>query len=181
MRVFFIRHPETCLPQGSKAHLSVEGLERARSIAGILAPENIVSILSSPALRALQSVVPLSRALGLPTVVDERIKDRELSGTSSEDYYQMVTAFFSNSTSAVRHGETLDEVTRRLRSFCTDLIDEHLSRSVAVSTHGICISLILANFSPDLALGIWKSMRTGEVYVVPDYSYPWASEYACLD
>ncbi|MEP6851141.1 MAG: histidine phosphatase family protein [bacterium] len=77
--VHVIRHGEVYNPQKvlygrlPGFHLSERGVEQARWIADLLGDGGIVSLVSSPLERALETAAPLAEATGLAVAPDERL------------------------------------------------------------------------------------------------------------
>ncbi|OMC05111.1 phosphoglycerate kinase [Mycobacterium sp. NS-7484] len=84
MQLLLVRHalPLRSEPgQGSDPDLSPDGLAQAERLPAALSRFPISRLVSSPQRRAIQTAGPLSKALGLPVDVDERLAeyDRDMS------------------------------------------------------------------------------------------------------
>ncbi|OBG83318.1 phosphoglycerate kinase [Mycobacterium sp. E802] len=84
MQLLLVRHalPLRSEPgQGSDPDLSPDGLAQAERLPAALSRFPVSRLVSSPQRRAIQTAGPLSKALGLPVDVDERLAeyDRDMS------------------------------------------------------------------------------------------------------
>jgi 2,3-bisphosphoglycerate-dependent phosphoglycerate mutase len=70
--LYVVRH---CKAEGQEADapLTLEGVAQANRLADSLAAANIERIISSPYVRATQSIAPLARRLGLAIELDVRL------------------------------------------------------------------------------------------------------------
>lgn len=92
-KIYVIRH---CLAQGQSldAPLTQKGIEQANSLAEFFKDLKIDRIVSSPFLRAIQSIEPLSSRESMKIEVDERLSERLLSTRDFPDWYEKLQATF---------------------------------------------------------------------------------------
>jgi 2,3-bisphosphoglycerate-dependent phosphoglycerate mutase len=91
--LYLVRH---CQATGQEpdAPLTERGKQQAIVLADWLGAVSIERIISSPFVRAYQSVVPLSDRLGLTIEVDERLVERVLSPVPLNDWQQKLAETF---------------------------------------------------------------------------------------
>jgi 2,3-bisphosphoglycerate-dependent phosphoglycerate mutase len=76
--LYIVRHCKAA-GQQPEATLTVDGHVQAEQLAEKLAALPIERIISSPFVRAKQSIAPLAERLGLPIVTDTRLAERVLA------------------------------------------------------------------------------------------------------
>ncbi len=173
-----VRHGEA---EGNRDHrfigqedvpLSPLGLQQAEAVGERLADLAIEQIVSSDLQRAVDTVRPLARRLGLEIQTDSRFREidngawRGLLPTEIADRWPDLWARYRNGEDVPRpDGETWAEVRRRvvgaLRSVAHAAADDRL---IVISTHG----------GPTLALASWAAglRPRGNLYQVP-LVLPW--------
>jgi broad specificity phosphatase PhoE len=132
------------LQHGTKARTGVDpsltdqGREQAERAAALLAEARPTSLVSSPLVRAQESIQPLSDATGLPIVIDDRVRERM---EFSPDVWNSVPDFLHDWEHATEDrdfapasGDSSCQAAARLRSAIVD--HAHSAQFVVISTHG---------------------------------------------
>jgi 2,3-bisphosphoglycerate-dependent phosphoglycerate mutase len=85
--IYLVRH---CKAEGQhpEAPLTAEGKKQAEELADFFSDMSIQTIITSPFLRAHQSIEPLVRKLNIDIKVDERLSERILSTNEYPDWLQ---------------------------------------------------------------------------------------------
>lgn len=108
MTLFVARHADA----GARAEwtdddrlrpLSARGEAQSRGIADLLVRHGPSRILSSPALRCVQTVEPLADKLGLEVTVDDRL----FEGVGGDDVRSFVADLDTESTVCCSHGDVI--------------------------------------------------------------------------
>jgi 2,3-bisphosphoglycerate-dependent phosphoglycerate mutase len=162
--LYFVRH---CQATGQEpdAPLTEIGQQQAVTLADWLWEAQINRIISSPYVRAYQSIVPLSQRLRLTVEVDDRLVERVLCSTPLNDWREKLAETFMDLDLSFAGGESsriamsrgmavIDEVTQRAES------------SVAIVTHGNLMTLILKMFDEQIGYTEWANLRNPDVYQV---------------
>jgi phosphohistidine phosphatase SixA len=89
--------------------LTPDGRERARELAGLLAPRHPDAVLSSPLLRARETAEPIAQASGVELVVDDR-----LAPGATVDDVRAVVAGRGETVVTVGHVPDCEEVFKAL-------------------------------------------------------------------
>ena len=103
--LYLVRH---CQATGQEpdAPLTERGEQQGISLAGWLSDVSIGRIISSPFVRAYQSIVPLSEHLGLTVEVDERLVERVLSPVPLNDWRKRLADTFVDLDLSFEGGES---------------------------------------------------------------------------
>jgi broad specificity phosphatase PhoE len=130
--IVFVRHGQTApnrdgLVLGrADPELTEEGHRQAALLAAALAGEPVTAILTSPLLRARQTAEPVGAACGVPVVVDERLVEIDWGtweGRATGTLGQSDVERWKADKGAAPEGESLESLTQRVESFCTDHLD----------------------------------------------------------
>lgn len=162
-QLYFIRHAQSDVshPGGDRERpLTALGLEDRRKAAERLVDTGISVIISSPYLRAVQTVTPLAELLGLDIITDERLRERKGSPTShGVEAVRRRWADFSYNEDG---GENLADVQARNIAALRDILTAYANKAVAVGTHGTALSTILnffdTSFTADGFIRLWHWM-----------------------
>ena len=129
--------------------LTQTGIKQAEILSEKLKAKKIDFLISSPQTRATETMkIAFSKnpsAKNLEIHLDDRIKERsygELQGTSKLELFlkspEVLNEYRRSYTKRAKSGESLEDVVKRVTSFCDDLVKQMSSSkiNVAVSCHG---------------------------------------------
>lgn len=113
-------------------------------------------VLSSPQLRAVQTVAPAAAALGLAVQTWPELREWESGLLPSADWEALYAHSWANPGSAYVGGESLDSLTVRAGKAMVRMVAEYPDATVVVGSHGTFLSraLIAAGHHAD-----WESCR----------------------
>ncbi len=165
-RVLLVRHCESS-GQAPDAPLTARGLEQAQALAEFLAPRPIARIVSSPYLRARQSVAPLAGKLGLELETDVRLAERRLSPEPIDGWRDVVKRSFDEPDHRAPGGESGGETLARGLAALRPLLDSGKSDAlVVVASHGQLLSLVLHSIDGRFGFAGWESLSNPDVHAV---------------
>jgi 8-oxo-dGTP diphosphatase len=119
--LYLIRHADALPgPSADRRPLSDAGRAQAERLARQLAAEPIDRVLSSPALRCLQTVGPLARARGTGVEPEPWL----LEGTDPADTLARLAALDGEGVAACTHGDILPTLLALLQDAGVDFDDE---------------------------------------------------------
>jgi 2,3-bisphosphoglycerate-dependent phosphoglycerate mutase len=133
--LWLIRHGESTwntlgLAQGhcDRAELTSHGQRQAAEVADRFRGLAVRAVYASDLRRAQQTAAPLAAIVGVPIVLDLRLRERSLGvleGTSSLSISPAVTGLRSGRVAdpdaRPEHGESVRDLYRRAAAFCADL------------------------------------------------------------
>jgi 2,3-bisphosphoglycerate-dependent phosphoglycerate mutase len=163
--LYVVRH---CKAEGQEADapLTPEGVAQANSLAGLLATANIERIVSSPYVRATQTIAPLARRLGLAVELDMRLVERVLCSASRPDWQELLCASFADLDLSFEGGESSREAMQRAVAVVTE-IQRHSVQSTLLVTHGNLMALLLKHFDDSIGFADWWcALSNPDVYRV---------------
>jgi 2,3-bisphosphoglycerate-dependent phosphoglycerate mutase len=162
--LYLVRH---CQATGQEpdAPLTELGKQQAISLAGWLSDVSIGRIISSPFVRAYQSIVPLSEHLGLTIEVDDRLVERVLSPVPLDNWRQRLAETFIDLD--LRFGEGESSRTAMMRG--VSVVNQAMQQTrdpVVLVTHGNLLTLILKHFNDRVGYPEWENLQNPDIYCV---------------
>lgn len=162
--LYVVRH---CEAEGQEANapLTSEGVAQSKRLANTLATANIGRIISSPYLRARQSIMPLAQRLDLVVEIDLRLRERVLCSGSRPDWMEQLFATFQDLDLSLEGGESSRAAMRRIVAVVTDMQD-HVVANTLLITHGNLMTLLLKHFDDSIGFAEWRALSNPDVYRV---------------
>lgn len=162
--LYLVRH---CQATGQEpdAPLTEIGQEQAISLAGWLSKVSVARIISSPFVRAYQSIVPLSEHLGLTIEVDDRLVERVLSPVPLDNWRQRLAETFIDLDLSFEGGESSRTAMMRGVSVVNQAMQQTTDPVVLV-THGNLMTLILKHFNEQVGYTEWENLQNPDVYCI---------------
>ncbi|HLR79921.1 MAG TPA: histidine phosphatase family protein [Bacillota bacterium] len=165
--IYLIRHC-TAAGQHPDSPLTRDGLRQAVQLKDFFISQNIDCdrIISSPYLRAIDSIRPYAEQIGLPIDVDERLKERILSDRPIDDWLDVLEQSFHDHHFRLPGGESAyDALTRAKDVFAS--LDEHEDvMNVMIVSHGNLIALVLQQLDEAYGFDQWKQLRNPDIYKI---------------
>jgi 2,3-bisphosphoglycerate-dependent phosphoglycerate mutase len=162
--LYLVRHCQAT-GQAPDAPLTPEGMTQARRLADLLAPLGIARILSSPFVRARDSVAPLAARLGLPVETDARLVERVLTTASLPDWRAHLARSFDDDDYRLSGGESSRAATARAVAALTEA-RQHPACVTVIVTHGNLLALLLRHCDSRAGFAAWDALTNPDVYRV---------------
>lgn len=168
--IVLVRHaqpysPAADGPDDFHRGLSPAGLDGAEALAPSLAAMRPSTIVSSPYLRAIQTVRPAARLLSLPVATYHDLREWDSGLSIRPDYADDYAASWRAPNFARPDGESLNQLTERAVAALTLLLDTH-EGTVIVGSHGTFVARALAGFGVDVDWPFASAMPMPAVYTV---------------
>lgn len=163
-RLYVVRH---CQADGqeSDAPLTAEGRRQAQVLADFLAGQGIRRIISSPFVRAHDSIVPLTQRIGISVQTDARLTERVLSERPLPDWYDRLRDTFEDMDLALAGGESNRAAMERAVTVVNEVLRDGVFPTVIV-THGNLMTLLLKHFDDRFGFSEWQKLTTPDVFRV---------------
>jgi len=155
LRIFLVRHARTDwndlgLWQGNcDVPLNQAGFEEAQKIAERLSKQNVQIIYSSPLSRAHQTAKVIGEELKVPVVLDERLKECEISlwnGLTMQEtlqrYEREYRIWSTDPVAQIDGVESLQNVQNRIVLFFNELLQNSFE-SVVVVSHALSLRTLI--------------------------------------
>jgi 2,3-bisphosphoglycerate-dependent phosphoglycerate mutase len=162
--LYLVRH---CQATGQEpdAPLTELGKEQSISLAAWLSDVSIGRIISSPFVRAYQSIVPLSEHLGLTIEVDARLIERVLSPVPLDNWRERLAETFIDLDLSFEGGESSRTAMVRGVSVVSQA-RQQTTAPVVIVTHGNLMTLILKHFNEQVGYAEWENLQNPDVYCI---------------
>jgi 2,3-bisphosphoglycerate-dependent phosphoglycerate mutase len=138
--IYWARHCQTT-GQDPEAPLTQQGHQQARRLAEFIREFGIERIVSSPYLRALQSIQPFAELSGCEIETDARLTERVLSRAPVQDWKDALRKSFENQNYSLPGGETGSTAADRAEAVFNECILRR--RTTIVVSHGNLTALLL--------------------------------------
>jgi len=163
-RIYIVRH---CEAQGKPAEsqLTEKGLIQANYLSEFFSKSEIDRIISSPFLRAIQTVEPISEETNIDIEIDERLSERTLSTADLPDWLEKLKATFNDLELKFQGGESSKEAMNRIVTVVDEVFKSEYENTMIV-THGNLMSLLLKNYDNSFDFDCWKRLSNPDVFVL---------------
>jgi 2,3-bisphosphoglycerate-dependent phosphoglycerate mutase len=166
--VYFVRHAHSpfSLENEETRGLSEKGWKDANKVTEILAGEGITHILSSPYIRAIQTVEGLAKLLQKEVEIDIRFREGCLA---RRDYYfenpEVALKYaLENPTFSFPGGESTLEVQKRGIAALTEALHKYKRGKIAIGIHGYIMTTIMNYFDKKYDFEFSKSTTKPDIY-----------------
>ncbi|MEC5235853.1 histidine phosphatase family protein [Bacillus mycoides] len=165
-KIIVIRH---CSATGQErnAELTNMGRDQSNTVATFLMENHlqIDHIISSPFVRAIDSIRPYALQANLSIQEDERLAERILSTVSMDDWLQKLEYTFTNIDIAFSGGESTKQAMDRAISLIQKVLKLEHDTTLLV-THGNLLTLILKHFDHTIGFDTWKTLTNPDIYEI---------------
>ncbi|GAA0611309.1 histidine phosphatase family protein [Virgibacillus siamensis] len=165
--LIIVRH---CLADGQHkdSPLTDVGMRQAHLLSVFLAENEfaIDKIISSPYLRAIESIRPYAEKKDLTINTDDRLQERILSNEPVDDWMEVLEQSFSDPNFRLPGGESGNDVMKRTNELINNLRSEPDISNVLLVSHGNLIALLLSRFNPDFGFEGWKNLQNPDVFLI---------------
>ncbi|MFI9381590.1 histidine phosphatase family protein [Kutzneria sp. NPDC052558] len=168
MEIVLVRHAESVVPTPDgpdeyRRPLTETGHAQAAHLIEELAAIKPDLIAASPYLRAVQTVEPLARALGLPVRTDHALREWDSGLELTPDYARHYEASWADPDFARPGGESLNQLTARAMS-----ILRSFTGAVVIGSHGTFVARALAGFGVPVDWPFSQAMPMPAIYRITD-------------
>ena len=159
--LYVVRHAKA---EGQEpiAQLTAEGQIQAIHLKKQLQELGIERIVSSPFLRAIQTVHPFASEEGIDIELDDRLAERMLSTINMEDWLEKLAHTFDDPDLRFEGGESSREGLVRISSVVQDVLKS--DETTLLVSHGNLISLFLQSLNSQFGFENWKVMKNPHVF-----------------
>ena len=162
--IYLVRHCEA-EGQSSQSPLTSNGVKQANQLCDFFANRGIEKMMSSPFLRAIQTIEPLSKKLNIEIEIDDRFSERILSSQNLPDWMDKLKATYEDFNMVFEGGESSREATQRIVQAVEDALENRAGNTIIVS-HGNILSLLLKHFDQSFGFEQWRNMSNPDVYLL---------------
>jgi 2,3-bisphosphoglycerate-dependent phosphoglycerate mutase len=156
--------PEPDGPDDFHRGLTRRGRVQAERLVAELVPVGPVAVVSSPYLRAVQTVEPTARKLGVPVVTDLALREWDSGLTPRPDFAHHYARSWADPDFARPGAESLAQLSERAVVALQSLAAEFDGAAVVVGSHGTFISRALVGLGVTVDWPFGQAMPMPAVY-----------------
>ena len=162
-RIVLVRHA-AATGQDATAALTAEGEHQARMLADLLLQYQIQRVISSPFVRATESVAPFCRRAALRLETDDRLVERVLSARNLPDWREHLGRSFEDLDYRLEDGESSRAAQARGMAAVRAALASG-ERCVLV-THGNLLALILKSIDASVGFDVWSRLSNPDAFAL---------------
>ncbi len=161
--IVLVRHA-TATGQDTNASLTIEGQRQARMLADLLLQFQIQRVISSPFVRAIESIEPFCRRAGLRLEADDRLVERVLGARDLPDWREHLRRSFDDLDYCLDGGES----SRTAQDRGTSAVRAALATGecCVLVTHGNLLALILKSIDATAGFDLWSTLSNPDAFVL---------------
>lgn len=168
--IYMIRHAESPFLFGQERTrgLSEKGKLDAQKVTELMAEKPIDLIVSSPYIRAIQTVQGLADLKHLPIKEYEGLRGRAVKGPeyniSEQRFWEEAKKSFEDQDYCMPGGESIKQAQERAVPIIKHLIKEYQGKRIVVGTHGNIMTIIMNDFDDRYGYDFWKNTSKPDIY-----------------
>jgi 2,3-bisphosphoglycerate-dependent phosphoglycerate mutase len=167
--VVLVRHAQAVVrtadgPEEPDRPLTAEGRRQALGLVETLSGLGPVAVWSSPYRRAVQTVEPTARALGLAVGTRWELREWEDGLPFTDEWEPHYAESWAKPSWRRPGGESMEQVTVRAVAAVRTLARECVGRVVLVGGHGTFLTRALGGFGEPVDAAFWHGMPTPAVF-----------------
>ncbi|SEN45132.1 2,3-bisphosphoglycerate-dependent phosphoglycerate mutase [Amphibacillus marinus] len=166
-KLVLIRH---CQAEGQHrdSPLTNNGVNQARRIAEFFANQELRfdRIISSPYMRAIETIKPYARQFNLKIEKDVRLQERILSSQPVDDWIEVVEASFQDKDYRLPGGESSNDALKRGLDVIKEAMEDPEHEQIAIVTHGNLLTLLLSQFEEGYGFSQWRLLKNPDIFVI---------------
>jgi 2,3-bisphosphoglycerate-dependent phosphoglycerate mutase len=164
--IYLIRHAHSEWTTDENRPLSHKGVEDSNIIAEILQIFPIGAIYSSPFHRAYETILPLSKRINIPIIIEPSLQERSMGTGIITDYQESVETLWRDPGLSYTEGESNIIAQQRGIEVLQRLHMSNFPGQIVLSTHGNLLALILNYYNKNLDYEFWKNLTIPDIYAI---------------
>ncbi|MGY0691717.1 histidine phosphatase family protein [Virgibacillus sp. FSP13] len=165
--IFLVRH---CSADGQHkdSPLTYKGMRQAQLLSNFFSEQKIQvdKIISSPYLRAIESIKPFAEQINTRIEINENLTERILSNEPIDDWLEVLEQSFVDLDFTLPGGESGNDAISRANTVLDTVFADDTASNVIIVSHGNLITLLLKQFDQTFGFEQWKALRNPDVYLI---------------
>ncbi len=143
--IYFVRHAEPDYNNHDDFFrpLTDKGLKDRIKVTNYLLDKKIDVVLSSPYVRAVDTVADFAKNAGLNVETINDFRERKVDSVWVENFKDFCKKQWSDFSFKLTDGETLNEVQKRNIKALEGVLDKYKGKNIVVGSHGTALSTII--------------------------------------
>lgn len=166
--VYFVRHAQPNYDNHDdwKRELTEKGLRDRLLVTEFLWDKRVDVVLSSPYVRAVETVKHFADKAGLPVRQIADFRERKVDNVWIDDFADFCRRQWADFDYKLSDGETLRQVQNRNMAALRQVLTEYGGKTIVVGSHGTALSTIIHYFDPSFGYEEFEKIRTRMPWVV---------------
>lgn len=166
--VYFVRHAEPDYKNHNDMErpLTLKGKEDSKLVTDYLKEKEIEIVLSSPYVRAVQTVKDYADSYGHTITTVSDFRERKIDSDWIEDFNRFAEQQWKDFDYKLSDGESLREVQIRNVDALRQVIKEYPDKNIVIGSHGTALSTIINYFEPSFGFSHFQKIRTIMPWIV---------------
>lgn len=167
-KVYFVRHaePDYTNHNDMERQLTIKGKEDSKLVTDYLRDKDIEIVLSSPYLRAIETVKDFADSFGHTLNTVDDFRERKVDSVWIEDFNRFTEQQWSDFDYKLSDGECLHEVQIRNVAALMQVIKEYSDKNIVIGSHGTALSTLINWFEPSFGFNNFQRIRTIMPWIV---------------
>jgi 2,3-bisphosphoglycerate-dependent phosphoglycerate mutase len=166
--IYFVRHAESDYSNHNDMErpLTQKGKQDRELVTRFLSDKEIDVVLSSPYIRAIDTVKDFADLYGHLIVTVEGFRERKVDSDWIEDFAIFTKMQWEDFDYKIADGECLREVQNRNIDTLLNVLREYQDKNIVVGSHGTALSTIINYYDPTYSFDDFQSIRSLMPWVV---------------
>lgn len=163
--IYLVRHAHsTYTPDEYGRELSQKGREDRERLTNVMKNVRIDAVLSSPYMRAVQTVQGIADDNELEIQLIEEFKERMLAQEPVNDFDEAIETVWRDETVHLPGGESNEVARLRGVQAFKEVLKTYQGKSVAIGTHGNLMVLMMSYYNSQYDVSFWRELDMPDVY-----------------
>ncbi len=166
--IYFIRHAEPDYNNHDDFFrpLTDKGMKDRIKVTNYLLDKKIDVILSSPFIRAVDTVADFAKNVGLSIETVDDFRERKIDNVWIEDFNGFCKQQWSDFNYKLTDGESLNEVQIRNIRALEEVVDKYNDKNIVIGSHGTALSTIINYYDKSFDYDNFNAIRSVMPWVV---------------
>lgn len=163
--IYLVRHAHSVYTPDELARpLSEKGMDDREKITELLSENEIDVFLSSPYLRAAQTIEGAANDYRKEIIPIEGFKERTLTEAPAADFQSAISKVWNDWTFSWEGGESNQAAQTRGVQSLFNVLEDYQGQNVVIGTHGNLMVLIMNYFDKRYDFEFWKRLEMPDIY-----------------
>ncbi|MBP1925372.1 2,3-bisphosphoglycerate-dependent phosphoglycerate mutase [Sedimentibacter acidaminivorans] len=166
--IYFVRHaePDYNIHDDLTRPLTSKGKKDVELVNNFLEDKHIDVVLSSPFLRAIETVNKFSEKTNTNIIVIDDFRERKIDNCWIEDFNKFSMKQWNDFDYKLSNGECLREVQQRNINALKKILIEYENQNIVIGSHGTALSTIINYYDKSFCYDNFNEIRTLMPWIV---------------
>lgn len=168
--IYFVRHAEPVYTNHNDLErpLTQKGIEDSKLVTNYLRDKNIDIVLSSPYIRAIDTIKEFADLYGHSIITVEAFRERKVDSDWIDDFTKFTKNQWNNFDYKLSDGESLREVQNRNIDALMQVLRSYRDKNIVVGSHGTALSTVIHYFDSTYGFDDFQKIK---------YLMPWIVKF----